>query len=521
MAIKFVKVGAAGNDGTGDLIRVGGQKINNNFSEIYSTFGNGTTLTPAESKATALASNNALKVLINDRIQVANSKTIGISGAVFTNANDTIIFNRPDGSNFPVTLSGFGTGTGNVSNTYLEATFVKKATALSSNNGLKTYTNIAVGSTNTAIRTVINTTIGSTNTALRSLIGTKLNTTTFNAGIGSTNTALRALINDKINSTTVNQNFFKRNLAGTVAITANTNQTGANASFTSFINVSGSSGGLAVSSQSNGNPIAHYYPTLQSLRAVSAANFHGAIGHVHSNGKLYYAHAGAWKALAGVDTAAANTYVNAQVGSTNTALRTLISARLATTIFNAQIGSTNTALRALVSNEIINRNVSIGQTNTALRALDTTKGVYTNSNTTITFTKSGGATYPTQIGPSTVSQFDVTNNASNGYRFSPYDYENNGDNPNIFAISGTTIAFNLNVSGHPFAIKDQAGTNYSNGLIHISTTGVKSVNAAAQGQVTGTLYWRIPQNLGGNFRYQCTSHSGMRGNVVIKQIASI
>ena len=35
MAIKFVGVGSATNDGTGDNIRVGGQKINNNFSEIY------------------------------------------------------------------------------------------------------------------------------------------------------------------------------------------------------------------------------------------------------------------------------------------------------------------------------------------------------------------------------------------------------------------------------------------------------------------------------------------------------
>lgn len=44
MALQTLNIGTAANDGTGDNLRVGGDKINDNFSEIYTTFGNGSSL---------------------------------------------------------------------------------------------------------------------------------------------------------------------------------------------------------------------------------------------------------------------------------------------------------------------------------------------------------------------------------------------------------------------------------------------------------------------------------------------
>ena len=44
MALQSLNLGTAANDGTGDNLRVGGDKINDNFAEIYSAFGNGSTL---------------------------------------------------------------------------------------------------------------------------------------------------------------------------------------------------------------------------------------------------------------------------------------------------------------------------------------------------------------------------------------------------------------------------------------------------------------------------------------------
>ena len=58
MAKQTLGLGAAANDATGDTLRVGGDKINDNFDEIYSTLGNGTTLTLTTANA---ASGHVLK----------------------------------------------------------------------------------------------------------------------------------------------------------------------------------------------------------------------------------------------------------------------------------------------------------------------------------------------------------------------------------------------------------------------------------------------------------------------------
>ena len=119
---------------------------------------------------------------------------------------------------------------------------------------------------------------------------------------------------------------------------------------------------------------------------------------------------------------------------------------------------------------------------------------------------------------SAVTKLDVTNSGASAYLIDQYT----GNNPSIYVSGGETIAFNLNVSGHPFVIRESSGgANTSNGLIHVSTTGVVSTGASAQGYVTGVLYWKVPFSLvGSTYVYQCTIHGGMVGNIVIQQPAS-
>ena len=45
MAKQALGLGSAANDNSGDTLRAGGDKINDNFTEIYGAIGNGTTLT--------------------------------------------------------------------------------------------------------------------------------------------------------------------------------------------------------------------------------------------------------------------------------------------------------------------------------------------------------------------------------------------------------------------------------------------------------------------------------------------
>lgn len=97
-----------------------------------------------------------------------------------------------------------------------------------------------------------------------------------------------------------------------------------------------------------------------------------------------------------------------------------------------------------------------------------------------------------------------------------------GNNPTIYALAGTTIAFDLdNIPGHPFEIQDPTSTAYNTGLVHVSSSGTVSTGASAQGKTSGTLYWRIPESISGNYRYQCQSHAPMVGTITIKRLSVI
>ena len=117
-----------------------------------------------------------------------------------------------------------------------------------------------------------------------------------------------------------------------------------------------------------------------------------------------------------------------------------------------------------------------------------------------------------------ITRLVVTPNGSSSYRFDQYGVS---DNPTIYAISGTTIAFDISaVTGsHPFLIQTSGGTNYDTGLVHVSTTGVVSTGSSAQGKTSGTLYWKIPAATIGNYRYRCSNHPGaMIGTITVKDI---
>ena len=116
-----------------------------------------------------------------------------------------------------------------------------------------------------------------------------------------------------------------------------------------------------------------------------------------------------------------------------------------------------------------------------------------------------------------ITTLNVTNSGASAYLFDQYS----GNNPQLYAISGTTIAFKLNASGHPFLIQDGTGTNYDVGLIHVSTSGVVSTGSSAQGKDSGTLYWKIPIGTTGGYRYQCSLHGIMVGVINIKNFVSI
>ena len=92
-----------------------------------------------------------------------------------------------------------------------------------------------------------------------------------------------------------------------------------------------------------------------------------------------------------------------------------------------------------------------------------------------------------------------------------------GDNPTVYVQAGQTVAFELNgaTSMHPFEIRSDATTAYNVGLVHYANDGTKSTGSSAQGKYEGTLYWKVPGNISGTYKYICTAHSSMIGDIVI------
>jgi hypothetical protein len=101
-------------------------------------------------------------------------------------------------------------------------------------------------------------------------------------------------------------------------------------------------------------------------------------------------------------------------------------------------------------------------------------------------------------------------------------------NPTIYALSGTCIAFNLQVPGHPFVLQTTGGVdlvwttvNTYGTLVHVGVQGTVSTGANAMGKTTGTLYWNINPSFSGTVKYQCTLHPAMVGSIIVKSITSL
>jgi plastocyanin len=108
----------------------------------------------------------------------------------------------------------------------------------------------------------------------------------------------------------------------------------------------------------------------------------------------------------------------------------------------------------------------------------------------------------------------MTPNGSSSYRS---DIHGTTDNPTLYVNAGETIAFDLTgvTASHPFEIRSDASTAYGTGLIHIAENGARTTGSSAQGKTSGTLYWKVPGSISGTYKYICTAHAGMIGDIVI------
>jgi hypothetical protein len=111
MAKQSIGLGAAANDNTGDTLRVGGDKINDNFTEIYTNLGNGTDLaiTLANASTGHVLKYNGTNYVSADFGQLTTS--LDVNGNNITSASDGNVVVAPNGTGDVLITAGTVTTT--------------------------------------------------------------------------------------------------------------------------------------------------------------------------------------------------------------------------------------------------------------------------------------------------------------------------------------------------------------------------------------------------------------------------
>lgn len=176
----------------------------------------------------------------------------------------------------------------------------------------------------------------------------------------------------------------------------------------------------------------------------------------------------------------------------------------------AYITSVNAATLSGNTVEQIYLNDAVSYANSVLYADDVGAVAFANSITTAMHF--GAATDST-------NRFIIS---SDGNNFTVGAYS--GNNPQIYALTGTTVSFDLTNSNRvPFAILDSTNTAITDNLYHLSTDGFSvSSGSNAQYQTDGILYWQIPVSIGANtYYYSSNAAPTLFGDIIIKDIASL
>jgi len=188
--------------------------------------------------------------------------------------------------------------------------------------------------------------------------------------------------------------------------------------------------------------------------------------------------------------------------------------------YTPEVGSNNNIIITDGSFKLATLNANLKSTTITIKGIDLlpyVNNAFDKANSSASFAN-GAFVQANSNYTSAVTKLAVT---TPGMYYSIDQYS--GNNPTIYIRAGETIAFDLDVSGHPFMIRvSSGGSNYNTGLIHVDTDGTLTTGSSAQGKITGTLYWKVPYDIvGSTYVYQCSVHSGMVGNIVIDQPTAI
>ena len=96
MAIQIIGIGTVADDGTGDSLRVAGDKINDNFNEIYTALGDGSTITGGSITALNNATANELVTIGATTTELDAEANLTFDGTTLTVTGNITVPNDGD-----------------------------------------------------------------------------------------------------------------------------------------------------------------------------------------------------------------------------------------------------------------------------------------------------------------------------------------------------------------------------------------------------------------------------------------
>lgn len=487
MAKQTINRGTNANDGTGDNLRTGANKINVNFDEIYTAIGDGSTVDgtvkfadDSSTVSTISANGETLRVLGGTAI------TTSISG------NDLTI--NADTSSL---LSASGTAT--ITNKTIDltdntvtGTFAEFNTAVSDATLVDTASSQAL--TNKDLTGAGNTfpTLSIKDDASTIDAVSLGQTLTFEGGSGITTTVTDNKVTFATDGSIVTE----------TSTDTLTNKTISGASNT-LTNIPAANVTGAFDNTSAGSKIRFNFAGTSNF--PSETTYEGMFAYDTTGNEAYVADSGGWTKLIN-ENASVGALSNVNIVGVTDGQALIWSS--AQGRFNPGSVSASTALNVQEEGSALS---------TAADTLNFVGPGLTASGTGTTKTVTLDNRIYKGSYKSTAAHIDVTHNGSGNYLFNSHY---SGANPTLHLSPGKTYAFHLNVAGHPFFLQTvsgaySSGNPYNTGLTHVADDGTVTIGANAQLKVSGILYVDTPQAYSADIYYVCQYHSSMAGTIAM------
>ena len=537
MTKQTINRGGAANDGTGDNLRAGAAKVNENFDELYTVLGDGTTLQPGDyitTSSTSIITNKTIDGSSNTITNIPNSALSSIDNAKLTNSTITITGDGAQTSAVDLgdTLTIEG-GTGITTSVTADKVSISIDGAVLTEDSSDVLTNKTIsGSTNT-LSSIANTSL--TNSTI-SYGGVQLNlggvdatpafdlTDATNYPTSSlsgtiTNAQLDGSIaNDKlVNNKIVIQDQVAAtqdiDLGSTFEIVGGSGVTTAASANKITITASGiTNAALANDSVTIGSTEVNLGSSLSTtanlnLTGTSSVSGTGTVDLTGAGSKIRFDFAG----YGTLPTASTYVGMYAYDSTGNRPYYSSGAGWVRILDENSSVSvHTDVNISGIADNYILKWSSSQGRFNVAAEsggsvAINDLTDVTVSSpqkGHTLVYTGSGW-----EMGQTPVSQFVVTANGSSAYRFDGAGFPagTSGDNPDLHIKKGQTYYFRNTSGGHPFEIRSSAGGSAYN-------TGVTDNNASGS---SGVVIFHVPMDAPATLYYQCSSHAAMLGTINI------